>query len=96
MDSTAKLSVGMTVSGTGVTAGQTIASITSATAFELSAVADGGTLNNSTLTFGMPEYMTLGAGEFAFFPWASTVDLACASAQGTPTLEVRIYQEAAA
>ena len=96
IDSTAKLSVGMTVSGTGVTAGQTIASITNATAFELSATADGGTLNNSTLTFGTPEYMTLGAGEFAFFPWSSTVDLACAAAQGTPTLEVRIYQESAA
>ena len=85
----------MTVSGTGVTAGQTIASITNATTFELSAAADGGSIT-PTLTFGMPEYMTLGAGEFAFFPWASTVDLACASAQGTPSLEVRIYQESAA
>ena len=45
---------------------------------------------------GGDEYMTLGAGEFAFFPWASTVDLAVDAAQGTPTLEVRIYQEAAA
>ena len=35
-------------------------------------------------------------GEFAFFPWASTVDLFADAAQGTPTLEVRIYQEAAA
>jgi hypothetical protein len=42
------------------------------------------------------EYFTLGAGEFAFFPWASTVDLALDSAQGSPVLEVRIYQEAAA
>ena len=45
---------------------------------------------------GGDEYMTLGAGEFAFFPWASTVDLAVDAAQGTPTLEVRIYQESAA
>ena len=45
---------------------------------------------------GGDEYMTLGAGEFAFFPWASAVDLFADAAQGTPTLEVRIYQEAAA
>jgi len=45
---------------------------------------------------GGDEYMTLAPGEFAFFPWASTVDLFADAAQGTPTLEVRIYQEAAA
>ena len=45
---------------------------------------------------GGDEYMTLGAGEFAFFPWASSVDLFADAAQGTPTLEVRIYQESAA
>ena len=42
------------------------------------------------------EYLLLGAGEFAFFPWASTVDLALDAATGSPVLEVRIYQEAAA
>ena len=42
------------------------------------------------------EYFTLGAGEFAYFPWASTVDLALDAAQGTPVLEVRIFQESAA
>ena len=42
------------------------------------------------------EYFTLGAVEFAYFPWASTVDLALDAAQGTPVLEVRIYQESAA
>ena len=42
------------------------------------------------------EYFTLGPGEFAWFPWASTVDLALDAAQGTPVLEVRIYQESAA
>ena len=42
---------------------------------------------------GGDEYFTLGAGEFAFFPWASIVDLAVDAAQGTPTLEVRIFQE---
>ena len=42
------------------------------------------------------EYLLLGAGEFAFFPWASSVDLALDGATGSPVLEVRIYQEAAA
>jgi len=42
------------------------------------------------------EYLLLGAGEIAFFPWASTVDLALDAATGSPVLEVRIYQEAAA
>ena len=41
------------------------------------------------------EYLTLGAGEFAFFPWASAVDLALDTAAGSPVLEVRIFQEAA-
>ena len=41
------------------------------------------------------EYMFLGAGEFAFFPWAASVDLFADAAQGTPVLEVRIYQAAA-
>tara|TARA_R100001510_G_C7536006_1_gene125477 strand:- start:211 stop:582 length:372 start_codon:yes stop_codon:yes gene_type:complete len=41
------------------------------------------------------EYFTLGAGEFAFFPWAAAVDLFADAAQGAPVLEVRIYQEAA-
>jgi len=45
---------------------------------------------------GSDEYMFLGAGEFAFFPWASLVDLALDAAQGSPVLEVRIFQENAA
>jgi len=45
---------------------------------------------------GGDEYFTLGAGEFAFFPWAASVNLALDSAQGSPVLEVRIYQESAA
>ena len=38
----------------------------------------------------------LGAGEFAFFPWASAVDLAVDAATGSPVLEVRIFQAEAA
>jgi hypothetical protein len=45
---------------------------------------------------GGDEYMELGIGEWAWFPWKSEVDLFADSAVGTPTLEVRIYQETAA
>tara|TARA_R100000234_G_C4921094_1_gene144182 strand:- start:299 stop:661 length:363 start_codon:yes stop_codon:yes gene_type:complete len=38
------------------------------------------------------EYMFLGAGEFAFFPWASSVDLFADAASGTPVLEVAIFE----
>ena len=41
------------------------------------------------------EYMYLGAGEFAFFPWSSTVDLFADSASGTPVLEIMLFQAAA-
>lgn len=41
------------------------------------------------------EYMFLGAGEFAFFPWSSSVDLFADAAQGTPALEIIVFQEAA-
>ena len=96
MDSTALLTQGMSVSGTGIPADATVSSITNSTTFELSASTTGGSVTNGTLTFGTPEYMTLGAGEFAFFPWASTVDLASAAATGSPVLEVRIFQATAA
>ena len=33
-------------------------------------------------------------GEFAFFPWASTVDLFADAATGTPSLEVRVFEVA--
>ena len=41
------------------------------------------------------EYMFLGAGEWAFFPWTSTVDLFADAAQGNPVLEVLVFQAAA-
>lgn len=44
---------------------------------------------------GGDEYMYLGAGEFAFFPWSSTVDLFADSASGTPVLEIMLFQAAA-
>ena len=51
MDSTAALAVNGTVSGTGIPAGATVASITDATNFELSASTTGGSVTNGTLTF---------------------------------------------
>ena len=45
---------------------------------------------------GGTDVMDLGAGEWAFFPWSADVDLAYDAAVGTPTLEVRIFQETAA
>ena len=44
---------------------------------------------------GGDEYMYLGAGEFAFFPWSSTVDLFADAAQGNPVLEIMLFQAAA-
>ena len=51
MDSTTSLIVGGTVSGTGIPTGATVASITDATNFELSASTTGGSVTNGTLTF---------------------------------------------
>jgi len=54
MDSTAKLVVGMTVTGTDIPGGATVASITDADTFELSASTTGGAKTNQTLIFGPP------------------------------------------
>tara|TARA_R100001594_G_scaffold5008_2_gene16327 strand:- start:689 stop:1066 length:378 start_codon:yes stop_codon:yes gene_type:complete len=48
------------------------------------------------LDSGDHAFAKLGAGEFAFFPWDTSQDLRSDSASGTPTLEVRVYQAAAA
>ena len=39
--------------------------------------------------------MSLNPGEFAFFPWDSTVSLVADASSGTPVLEARIFQAAA-
>ena len=41
------------------------------------------------------ENMSLNPGEFAFFPWDSTVDLVADASSGSPVLEARIFQAAA-
>ena len=45
---------------------------------------------------GSDEYFELAPGEFAFFPWAASENLALDAASGSPVLEVRIWQAAAA
>jgi hypothetical protein len=52
MDSTTAIKGGMSVSGTGIPTGAYVESVTSATAFELSASTTGGSVTNGTLTFG--------------------------------------------
>ena len=87
-----KLVVGMSIHGTDIPAETTVASITNTTTFEASAtIGASGAQSNVTCVFG-EQMMTLGAGEFAFFPWTSTYDLGAFCATGTPTLEVRIFQ----
>ena len=101
------LSVSDTLSVLGTTVQKTVATSTSsvsvlaASSFTTSYVF---LKNKSTTTAeiitiekadGGDEYMYLGAGEFAFFPWSSTVDLFADSASGTPTLEIMLFQAAA-
>jgi len=50
-DTNSNMKAGMSVSGTGIPVGATIASVTSTTAFELSASTTGGAVTNGTLTF---------------------------------------------
>jgi len=94
MDSTANISFGMTISGTGIHASATVASVTNTTTFEMSHAATA-TNSNETLTFGMEDFIKLGAGEFAFFPWDGTENLDALSADGTPTLEVMVFEATA-
>ena len=95
VSSTANISFGMTVSGDGIPGGATVLSVTNATTFELSASTTGGSKSSQTLTFGTEKFITLGAEEFAFFPWDGTVDLEAISSDGTPTLEVMIFEATA-
>ena len=44
---------------------------------------------------GGQQHMSLGAGEFAWFPWDSSVDLTADSESGTPTLEIMIFEATA-
>ena len=39
-------------------------------------------------------HIKLKAGEYAFFPWNSTVDLYADAASGTPKLEVMVFEQA--
>jgi len=54
-DANTRMVAGMSVTGTGIPTGATIASVTSTTAFELSASTTGGAVTNGTLTFGVAD-----------------------------------------
>ena len=98
MDSTANISRGMsiidTASSPGIPNATTIATITSDTAATISKSATA-TTSNITARFGTETFLSLGAEEFAFFPWDGTVDLEAISSDGTPTLEVMIFEATA-
>jgi hypothetical protein len=70
-DSNANMRDGMTVTGTGIPVGATIASVTSATAFELSASTTGGAVTNGTLTFNSETLIVAGTN----FDAAATVTI---------------------
>ena len=55
------------------------------------------TLGENADTNGALDYtnMSLSPGEWAFFPWDSSVDIVADASSGTPVLEIRIYQAAA-
>tara|TARA_R100000808_G_C2139513_1_gene147410 strand:+ start:856 stop:1224 length:369 start_codon:yes stop_codon:yes gene_type:complete len=59
----------------------------STTAAEIIHIRSGGT--------GDADVMSIGAGEWAFFPWSSDEDLNYDAASGTPVLEVYVFQAAA-
>ena len=60
------------------------------------AVAEIITIGESTNTDGALEQtnMSVGAGEFAFFPWHSSIDLVADAASGNPVLEVMLFEAA--
>ena len=95
MDVTGNIKIGMNVYHSvevdNIPIGATVASVTNATTFELSASTADGNQSNQTLTFASP-VMTLGPEEFAFFPWTGALPLGAHSASGTPVLEVRIFE----
>ena len=66
-DDDGKIVAGMTVTGTGIPAGATVSSVTSDTAFELSASTTGGAVTNGTLTFA-------GIKKYTINLYAKTVD----------------------
>tara|TARA_R100000734_G_C3291005_1_gene82827 strand:+ start:396 stop:983 length:588 start_codon:yes stop_codon:yes gene_type:complete len=98
MASTANISAGMSIIDTagspGIPSATTVETITSATAATISKSATA-TTSGITARFGTETFLSLGAEEFAFFPWDGTVDLEAISSDGTPTLEVMIFEATA-
>ena len=63
-----------------------------ATSGELITIGNQDTDDTATLDY---TDMELAPGEFAFFPWNSTVTMNAVASSGTPVLEVRVFQTAA-
>ena len=77
-DDNGKIVAGMTVTGTGIPDGATVSSVTSDTAFELSASTTGGAVTNGTLTFaGIKKY---------------TIDLLAKTAQNIKTSHIQLSE----
>ena len=55
----------------------------------------GAEVNQISFRLDRAENISLKPGEFAWFPWDSTVSLVADASSGTPVLEARIYQAAA-
>ena len=99
MASTANISVGMVVTDTNtgsskIDTASSIQSITNTTTAVLNKATIGGSAT-ITAKFATENFLTLGAEEFAFFPWDGTEDLEAISSDGTPTLEIMIFEATA-
>ena len=92
VSSTANVSFGMSVTGSGIQSASTIASVADGTVFTLNKTATA-TASGVAITIGTENFIKLKAEEFAFFPWSATENLDAVSADGTPTLEVMIFEQ---
>mgnify|MGYP003142874758 FL=1 len=90
--STANVSFGMSVTGAGIQSASTIIAITDANTITLSKTATA-SASGVAITIGTEDILKLKAEEFAFFPWSATENLDAVSADGTPTLEVMIFEQ---
>jgi len=82
----------MSVTGAGIQSASTIASVADGTVFTLNKTATA-SASGVAITIGTEDFIKLKAEEFAFFPWSATENLDAVSADGTPTLEVMIFEQ---
>tara|TARA_R100000734_G_C3289319_1_gene81399 strand:+ start:399 stop:956 length:558 start_codon:yes stop_codon:yes gene_type:complete len=94
ISSTANVSFGMTVIGSGIQSASTITSVADGTVFTLNKTATA-SASGVAIIIGTEKFITLGAEEFAFFPWSGTDNLDAVATSGTPTLEIMIFEATA-